>query len=226
MRFRVDRLQQLLIFCLVTLGIVLSSCSSPSETPAPTAAPLPSPIGPDPLYAAVDFNVSLPANVPVDQKLSIEVLDEVTGLALNSIHYPMKRVDDTHYTIQLPVPVGSVVKYRYIREGGIGAIEYSSQARQVRYRMFYTVSPGIVDDIVSGWNDKPFSGSYGRIQGLIIENTTNTGHFCWMDCHQVSIIWLFTVWMADSHHFSKKQSLRLNRARLRTSVSTLLILSM
>lgn len=173
MRFRVDRLHHLIIFCLVTLGIVLSSCSAVPEQTAPTIAPEPSEVGGDVLYATVDFKVSLPTAVPANQKLALEVLDEVTGLALNSIRYPMKRIDDTHYTIQLPIPAGSVVKYRYIREGGIGAIEYTSQARQVRYRIFYTANPGAVDDIISGWSDKPFAGAFGRIQGTIVESATN-----------------------------------------------------
>jgi hypothetical protein len=174
MRFCANRLQHLVLVCLVTAAIVLSSCSPSSNQATTPVAPLPSPMGEDSLYAAVDFNVTLPDVVPSNQKLSIEVLDEVTGLALNSIRYPMKRTDDTHYTIQLPVPVGSVVKYRYIREGGIGAIEYTSQARQVRYRMFYTINPAVVEDIVSGWNDKPFTGNYGRIQGMIVEDAGNT----------------------------------------------------
>lgn len=174
MRFRMDRLQHLIIFCLVTLGIVLSSCSAPSEQINPTSASAPAIVGAEVLYATVDFKVTLPAAVPTNQKLSIEVLDEVTGLALNSIRYPMKRVDDTHYTIQLPIPAGSVVKYRYIREGGVGAIEYTSQSRQVRYRMFHAPNPGAVEDIVSGWSDLPFNGGYGRIQGVIVENATNS----------------------------------------------------
>jgi len=148
-------------------------CGPAVEQPVAPTTTAPTSMDGQQLLAKVDFKVTIPDAVPGNQKLAIEILDEVTGLALNSIRYPMKRVDDTHYTIQLPVPVGSMVKYRYIREGGLGAIEYTSQGRQVRYRMYYVLNPGEVEDIVSSWNDKPFIGSFGRIQGILLENSTN-----------------------------------------------------
>lgn len=159
----------------ILLSLFLSSCSidlaAPTETPIPTGQ-VEQPT--DQLLAEVDFRVALPAKIPNKQKLSFEVLDEVTGLALNSSRYEMTRVDDLHYKIKLPFTPGSVIKYRYIREGGATAIEYTSLGHQVRYRIDYVQNPGVVEDIVSAWNDTSYKGSFGRIQGQVVDGGRNT----------------------------------------------------
>ena len=68
----------------------------PSGQPVPTPVPLP--------LAETGFSVSLPAPLPGGSTLSVAVLDEVTGLPLNPVIYPLSQVDSQHYTGKLPFP--------------------------------------------------------------------------------------------------------------------------
>jgi hypothetical protein len=164
------------VFGTLILILLLSACSVPiiNSTPTPAANSPTSTVPAEQLLSEVEFKVSLPAAIPDKQKLVLEVLDEVTGLALNSTRLEMKKLDDTHYSLKTAFLAGSLVKYRYVRLGGVTAIEYTSLARQVRYRMFYDRNPSVVEDIVSAWNDAPFKSAFGRIQGRVIDSTNNT----------------------------------------------------
>ena len=162
---------------LTTLIFVLlfTSCSGLDQQPSPVSPAAPTKSNPvEQLLSEVEFRVSLPAAIPEKQKLMVEVLDEVTGLALNATRFEMKKVDDTHYTLKAAFPVGSVIKYRFVRVGGVTAIEYTSLARQVRYRMFYDQNPAVIEDIISAWNDTPFQAKYGRIQGRVVDSSNNS----------------------------------------------------
>ncbi len=101
------------------------------------------------------------------------MLDEVTGLSLNILRYSMDRIDNTHYSIRIPVTLGSIIRYRYVRGSNPVSIEYNSQGNQVRYRLYYVNTPGIVKDTISGWADFPYTGGVGRIQGQVTDANTN-----------------------------------------------------
>ncbi len=161
---------------LIILGIMSAAgCSTLAGQPTATPqAPTPQPAeGVAPAtQAEVTFQVQLPANSPAGQ-IYLNVLDEVTGLALNAVRYPMQEIDASHYEVKLPLTVGAVIKYRYSRESSAPAIEYTPSGEQVRYRLYDVTGPGEVQDVVSAWNDQPFSGSTGRINGRVVDSATN-----------------------------------------------------
>ncbi len=144
----------------------------PASTPTPT--PLyPTPVPTQPLpEAMVTFRVTLPAPLQPGEKLSLTTLDEVTGLALNPTHHTMAADDATHYTVILPFAVGSVVKYRFTRQGAFLSQEHISDGRPVRYRLHHVDGPGVLNDIVSRWTDTAFTGPTGRISGKITDAAT------------------------------------------------------
>jgi hypothetical protein len=125
------------------------------------------------LLAETEFIVTAPEDLQDGQKMTLEILDEVTGLALNPQRYPMTGLSANKFSVKQNIRVGSVVKYRYLREGKTKAIEYSSDGRQVRYRMVYVQNPGVVEDVISAWNDHLYTKEYGRIQGRVLEKETN-----------------------------------------------------
>jgi len=114
---------------LVTL-LWVSACSTrllpqpPGSTPLPldgpktgeeTASINPTPGLPETL---VDFHVQIPDDTPTSDSVYLTLLDEVTGLFLNAQSFPMTLDQSTGiYSLQLPFPVGSVIKYRYERQG-------------------------------------------------------------------------------------------------------------
>ncbi|HEX7975195.1 MAG TPA: carboxypeptidase regulatory-like domain-containing protein, partial [Anaerolineales bacterium] len=162
-----------LLLILATAACNLPSIPATPQAQATTAAGAPAvnPLPPQP-QTQVNFRVQVPDNTPSDAAIYLAVLDEVTGLALNSQRYTME-AEDTGvgparvFSLSLTLPVGTAVQYRYERQAGKSAsvIEHVSDGRPVRYRLFHVEGPGTVQDIVSRWTDTPFSGSTGRIMG-------------------------------------------------------------
>jgi hypothetical protein len=157
-------------------ALALSSCtfslaqvpSSGNPTPV-VSAPIPMP-KPVPM-AETAFSVTLPGPIPVGATLSLAVLDEVTGLPINPLYYPLNKKDDTHYGGNIALPLYGVVKYRYILQNGLPVSEDNAFDQPVRYRMYYVTGPGEVNDVVSSWAAQPFNGSTGKIQGQAINTT-------------------------------------------------------
>lgn len=128
------------------------------------------PPSPTPMVAAqTAFVVTLPEPLLPNEALAIAILDEVTGLSLNATQYPMTARDSLTYTATLPLPVHTIVKYRYVRRGAAQVLEDTHRSAPIRYRMYLVESPGEVQDIVADWEDK----SYARPSGTILGQVTN-----------------------------------------------------
>jgi hypothetical protein len=165
----------LLIFMLLWV----SACSArllpqPSGSTAlplekPKAAETTVPINPTPGLpeTLVEFHVQISDDTPTTDSVFLTILDEVTGLYLNAQSYPMTLDQTTGiYSLQLPFPVGSVIKYRYERQGDeLRVAEHTSDGSPVRYRMFAVNGPGGTNDVVSRWTDTTYSLASGRILG-------------------------------------------------------------
>jgi len=166
---------------LASLGLLLlTGCTlsliEPSGLVPPTPTlpfPLPPTTTPQP-NAEVTFEVSLPAPLLPGESLCLSVVDEITGLALNPVNYPMRGVDTLHYTLALPLPVNNVVKYRYLRQTALPILEDSSVDRAVRYRMANVSGPMTVQDVVASWSDSSFSGQSGRVVGQVVNAADGT----------------------------------------------------
>ena len=134
----------------------------PPTPSAPTPTPLP--------MAQVTFRVVLPAPLAPTESLTLRVLDEVTGLAFNFTDYPMQARDALNYSVILPVPVNSVLKYRYVRTGERS--EFNAFNQPIRYRAFFVAGASDVSDIIAAWPDRPFSGQVGAMQGTAVNADT------------------------------------------------------
>ncbi len=143
--------------------------NSPTSTPAIssglTTTPQPA--------APITFSVTLPAPLMPGEVLYLSVVDEVTGLGLNPANYPMQGMDALHYTATIPFAMGSVVKYRYLRQGKLPILEDNSADKAVRYRLYYVTGPGAVDDVVSAWSDGLFNSPNGQVAGQILDSGSN-----------------------------------------------------
>lgn len=145
---------------LVDLGPIVSPATkAPTASGGPTATPAP--------VAEVTFTAILPAPLGPGETVSLALLDEVTGLALNPALYAMQAVDAQRYSVKLPFVLGSVLKYRYLRQGASLAQEDSALGLPVRYRLYVADAPGTVEDVIASWNDQPFAGAMGGIQGVV-----------------------------------------------------------
>ncbi|NMC14763.1 MAG: carboxypeptidase regulatory-like domain-containing protein [Chloroflexi bacterium] len=124
--------------------------------------------------AEISFEVQVPGDTSEDDRVYLSIMDEVTGLALNAQNIPMEFVDAQHYVYKMSFPLGSVIKYRYLRQGEeIFAQEHISDGRPVRYLIFYVTAPATVQDVVSRWTDTEFHGATGRIMGEVTDQNSN-----------------------------------------------------
>ncbi len=163
-------------FLLSLLGFLLISCSLldfdisqviPSTPNPPSLPPLSNPKNQN--TVKVTFRVQVPTNTPANQAISLKVMEEVTGLAFQPRLYPMQAESPQYFSYTLEVPIGSVVKYRYVRSSAAAEIqEHISDGRQVRYRMVHVTGDITVEDVVSRWTDTPFEGITGRISGVVL----------------------------------------------------------
>lgn len=150
------------VACTLSLFTWPAVPATPSLTPAthtPPAAP--------PLAVSLTFRVTIPAPLPPGETLALSVVDEVTGLALNTVNYPMRAEDALHYTVTFPCALNSVLKYRYVRLSKLPVLEDTAADLPVRYRLYHAVAPAEIDDVVASWSDAPFSGPTGRISGQV-----------------------------------------------------------
>ncbi len=138
----------------------LTTSKTPTLPPGPTPTPTPA--------APITFNVTLPSPLLPGETLYLSVVDEVTGIGLNPLNYAMQGMDTLHYTLTLPFPVGSMVKYRYLRQSALPILEDDSAEKAVRYRLYSATAPGTVQDIVSSWTDSLFAAPNGRIAGKVV----------------------------------------------------------
>lgn len=123
--------------------------------------------------AEVVFQVSLLQALPSNSTLNLEILDDITGLAFNPQRIEMSEKDDHTYFIKIPLVIGSVVKYRYVRKSDVSTVEYSPQGTQVRFRMADITGPAIIQDSITGWIGQLYSGPLGKAQGQFIDDASN-----------------------------------------------------
>jgi hypothetical protein len=149
------------------LSIALSACTAKqAASPAMSSSDVP--------QAAVLFMVEIPSVESSPGSIMLNVLDEVTGLALNPTTFKMQKRDDTHFSVELPVNLGTVLKYRYSRSDAVPIMETSTTGEDIRYRMIVVDAPMTIYDKVAAWGDYPYQGSTGKIVGSILDITSNT----------------------------------------------------
>ncbi|GAP10842.1 hypothetical protein BECAL_02018 [Bellilinea caldifistulae] len=162
------------LIILIGLTFFLSACSLDFSSWFNSSPTAPSPITsdqPDLSYTKVTFRAKPPANAPKGN-ITLEILDEVTGLAMNPQRYPMIENSDGSFQLELIFPIGSVVKYRYLRGDFPYFVEYNAHGEQVRYRMAAVNYPLFVEDTIAGWTDFRFNGLTGTIKGQVFDAST------------------------------------------------------
>lgn len=175
---RIALLAFILIFSGQACTISLFDLPSFPDSPFPgsaTESPPVLPASPTPQPAAqTTFIAALPEPLQPGESLALAVLDEVTGLSLNAVYYPMAPRDALVYSATLPLPLNSVVKYRYVRRAAAQINEDSTLGLPIRYRLYYVIGPGEVSDIIADWEDKSYTRPRGTIQGRVFNMDTGT----------------------------------------------------
>jgi len=145
-----------ILFFVLALTLASQACAiSLFKWPTlPTLAPSNTnvPSGPTPTElprAQVTFTVRLPDPLQANEVLALSILDEVTGLSLNAVDYPMNAVDTITYTSTLAIPDQALLTYRYVRRGTARVNEDTNLDASIRYRLLHVSGPTQVVDTVN-----------------------------------------------------------------------------
>ena len=123
-------------------------------------------------YAETVFEVRIPTALNSGEGLLMEVLDEVTGIALNPERFKMETKDGIAYSVRLPLVTGSVLRYRYVKNSQNNTIEKDPSGNQVHYRLYQVIDASIVHDFIANWEQNSFIGTTGEISGYIYDKKT------------------------------------------------------
>jgi len=123
-------------------------------------------------YAETDFYLQVPE--PVSEDLVIELIDDVTGIELNPTRYAMEKTGELSYKVSIPLKIGSVIKYRYFRNGNLPIYETDSRNQIIDYRAVFINSAIEFNDLITNWIDKQFNYEFGRIEGQVLNTETNS----------------------------------------------------
>ncbi len=173
-----NRPRQALLACLCLLALGNSACTLsllhvptlPASSTSRPAAFLPT--QPSLPKAQTLFTAALPQPLADGESLALSLLDEVTGLALNPVLYPMETTDGLTYKATLALPYRSVIKYRYVKLGAAQVPEDTASGTSVRYRLYFASGPAEVHDLVAGWSDGAHLAQTGSIQGRVLNLDT------------------------------------------------------
>jgi hypothetical protein len=130
-------------------------------------------------YAEAHFETWLTKPLPTQSSLFLEVIDDVNGWSvLNSMRYPMQPDPSfpLHYQLNYPIPVGSLIKYRYIYSQSDGIIHTENVLAKTpfRYRTAFVPNSLTISDTIFGWIDDPYLGPRGTLSGQISSDSGNT----------------------------------------------------
>ena len=159
-----------------TLLVVLASCQfNPFSSNSNSTTGVPVQTKQSYPQAEIFFAVTIPTPLRNGETLYLSVVDDVTGVPYNFQNYSLNKGDDFHYYVAIPFSLGSIVKYRYVRQSSSTNLEDDFLNRPIQYRMYYVGGPGEVMDIVTSWTDSESTINYGRITGRVIDKNSNIG---------------------------------------------------
>jgi len=121
----------------------------------------------------IQFILHIPEPIQNEEKIIIEILDEVSGLPFNIRSYELEQMSDLEYALQLSFPTGSVLKYRYARLAGSKIPEINSSGNPVRYRLGHVTHSIQLIDQLWGWQGDSPNQLTGTLSGTI-QNQENS----------------------------------------------------
>lgn len=164
------------IVTLVMVVSILSGCAlsivKKGEEASIPAAEFPNKVEELDLVPVV-FNVELKRSHSAETELSLDVLDDVTGLDHNVYRYSLQRTSENYYSGTIMLPLGGEVKYRYTSLFPIHQTEASATGSAVIYRMALVNQGTVINDVIAGWPELEYQGDTGIISGIVSDQTTD-----------------------------------------------------
>lgn len=148
---------------ILPLGLILllAACSQSAERPLSSYAPPPD--------VEVHFTVLVPQGTP-DEDIQLSIVDAVTGIAFNPRRYTMQPAGENGYAVSISVPFGSLLTYRYVRQGDATTFETAATGAAISYRELLVNRTNMSsNDLVAAWSDLPSQVVAGQISGQVTD---------------------------------------------------------
>ena len=129
---------------------------------------------PTPNLLDVKFQVTLPDPLDPDEKIYLEILDEITGVNLNPTRVELAAIDDLNYSINIPTILGSFINYRYVKIGDTSTVEVNGHGEKVDYRLIIARENEPVNDKIVSWHENNDFSSTSEISGYIYDATSDS----------------------------------------------------
>ena len=160
------------LLSLIILSLLIGGCSDPAPL-LPSDLNLTSESS-TPLTEAI-FLVTPPAETTSNTEISLQLLDSVTGMDMQTVITSMVRRSDGRFETKLTIPVGSLLTYRFIRDAPSEAVEVTANFEPLSHRVTHIPGPSQIEETIAGWSDVPSVDPTGRIIGRIINLETGEG---------------------------------------------------
>lgn len=163
------------LICLFFLILMTfsSSCAAFNDAASDNTTDWPlASVKPETTFTTASFTVTAPAGTPDNAELGLVIFDEVTGAPYNSHTLGMESVGNGEWTLELSLPAGTLLRYRYVRISPSYAEETTASREAVSFRLAYLPASTVVQDIIAGWTDHGFQGETGRIIGRVYDADT------------------------------------------------------
>jgi hypothetical protein len=145
----------------LALVLLLAACGPATERPLSSYTPPPD--------VEVHFTVLVPPGT-LDEDIQLSIVDEVTGIAFNPQRYTMQPAGENGYAVSLSLPFGSLVKYRYVRQGAATTFEMAANGAAINYReLLVNRTSTTTNDVVAAWSDLPTQALPGQISGQVLD---------------------------------------------------------
>lgn len=119
----------------------------------------------------VKFQVSVPGEIPTDTGVIFVLLDAVTGLEANPQYFEMEEGEEGLFSFTLSVPPGSLIHYRFARQGQMLVDEANASGEAIAYRLYLVDGPDhISQDFIAAWEDRLPEVFTGRLLGSIVDS--------------------------------------------------------
>lgn len=158
---------------LLVFSTVLTSCGGASlgsivqgPTPVPGAGDTPVPT------AELRFRLHPPEGTSQGADLALEVVDTVTGVGYNSRQLMMTRLEDGTWQAVTTLPLGTLLRYRYLQRGADNDYEETAFGERVRYRLAHVSGTIEIEDTAAAWTSGQYEGARGRILGRVLDAQT------------------------------------------------------
>lgn len=164
--FFIILLNSLIVFGLLSgCAIKIQPVDAPIQPPelTPPANPATTSLIP------IVFNARLSHFQGASVSLSVDILDDVTGLEVTALRYPMQQVDEFNFTTTINLPEYGETRYRYILSSSGDEPETNGNNQKVGFRNLYVTPGTIAIDLIAGWESSPYFGDFGKLEGAVTE---------------------------------------------------------